>query len=263
MSKLMPVLLLSTALMGCSVSTQTTYGRDYLDKYNNVALTKSTPDSAATLNQKIREAAAIEPVLKFPARIGIARIDHGDMSLIPQEEGAAWRDMVEKLGSDFGTLVPISPMLAEMSEDSRSLSKSNDSKLDVVNKIRLGAARQHVDAVLIYEVNANINKEPNILALGNLTIIGGFILPSQSMESEGHANAVFMDVVQGYPYGTAQTIVEKEKTYGSLWGWGSHTQEDLDAIKAKASLQLIQEVKTMLTQLHKELTHRTGSKVSQ
>lgn len=90
MRKQVPALLLCVFLMGCeTASNQVSSGADYLDKYKDVPTTKAGSDKATSLDQKIREAAAVEPILKFPARIGLARIDRGSISSIPPEEGVA------------------------------------------------------------------------------------------------------------------------------------------------------------------------------
>ncbi len=76
---------------------------------------------------------------------------------------------------------------------------------------QLGAARQYLDAVLIYEVFSRENSESNILTVRILTIIGGYILPSKAVAIEGFANALLIDVLQAYPYGTASATLDKKE----------------------------------------------------
>ena len=57
------------ALAGCSAYTQTTSGQDWLAAYP-----PGPPAKGGDIDARVRAAAAVEPTLRFPARIGIARI---------------------------------------------------------------------------------------------------------------------------------------------------------------------------------------------
>ena len=50
-----------------------------------------------------------------------------------------------------------------------------------MRRIRLGAARQHVDAVLIYEVFANSERSSNPLAVTKIALVGFFLAPSENI----------------------------------------------------------------------------------
>ncbi len=137
------MLLACGLLAACSVTTQTTSGRDWLAGYQ-----KGTAP-AGDIDAEVRKAAGVEPTLRFPARIGIARLGPSGLAPIPAEEAAHWTEAAERLGAGYGSFVPISPMIAAMVE----LPLSNDSRMSVarhtIDTIRLAAARQHLDAVLI------------------------------------------------------------------------------------------------------------------
>ncbi len=125
---------------------------------------------------------------------------------------------------------------------------------EVMNEIRAGAARQHLDAVLVYEAYSKTDTKNNLLAIANLTIIGGYILPSQSTETEGYATAMLIDVMQGYPYGTMNVTIDKEEAVSSRWGWGSEDRkESTDRAKTKAVIKLTSEVETTIRKLRTEL----------
>src|SRR5215472_17100370 len=64
------------ALAGCDgVYTQTTSGETYLQKYE---IDGGLPGRA--MDDAVRASAAVEPLLVFPARIGIARISRGGLT---------------------------------------------------------------------------------------------------------------------------------------------------------------------------------------
>lgn len=231
MKQVIAILAVCIALGGCSRTTQTTSGAEYLSQYKyvpvapSVRISKSNNPSKVeevkSIDQRIREAAAVEPVLKFPARIGLARIDR-QLTNIPMEELESWNKTREKLGSGFGEFVPVNPLVATMVANDIATPHYNvsGSVSDIIDTIRLGAARQHLDAVLIYEVLSTEKRRKNMLAVANASIIGGYILPSTSYDAQGAGNAILIDVVQGYPYGTINTVVDKKTRLSSSWGWG-------------------------------------------
>jgi hypothetical protein len=250
------VTMLVTSLTGCNSNVQTTSGESYLSQYKNVLIQDSGRTATSTeiksIDQRVREAAAVEPILKFPARIGLARVSKNGLSNVPAEEAEAWNIIREKLGAEFGEFIPINPLVAKMVA-------GNDRTENVIDTIRLAAARQHLDAVLVYEVFSKESKSDNILKVANLSIVGGYVMPSEHHEVEGFADALLIDVVQGYPYGTIQTTVEKESRESSSWGWGSSYDEQQkfsDAIKTKAVKQLSDETYDLFIKLRTELADK-------
>lgn len=238
---------------------QLTSGADYLSRY--AAPEPASPVVAAvgfkeptrrpaTIDEQVREAAAIEPILEFPARIGIARIHRGRLTTVPAEEAGIWAALAEDYRA-IGTFVPVQPVIAEST--ARAIRAGTDGRYrgnsdDVVSTIRLGAARQHLDAVLIYETGVTARKEATGLAFADITIIGGAFLPTRSIEVEGRGSALLLDVRNGYPYGTAQTSVDLSRLSPS---WGS--DDRMEELRSEASLQvaekLVPEVNLMFRDL--------------
>lgn len=248
-------LFLSLYLTACTTHTQTTSGQSYLDKYKNVPTLATTNEDNINIEAQIRQAAQVEPILSFPARIGLARIDNGRLSNIPGEEIEAWIKTRDKLGKDFGEFIPLSPLVTNMV--SSSVESQNNSRINnVINKIRLGAARQHLDAVLIYETYSKSDRQSNFLSIANITIIGGYILPSKAIEAEGFANAMLIDVIQGYPYGTAEVILDKEEMYTSSWGSQERQHKFSEKVKTKAAIKLAGEAERMFMLLRAELAEK-------
>lgn len=249
-------------LSACSRTTQTTSGEVYLSQYKSVPVAaplyqKKAADGTVTeeiksIDQRVREAAAVEPVLKFPARIGLARIENSNLTVMPMEEADGWNKAAEKLGRGFGEFVPVNPMVARMVAGTRNYGQYDGA--GTIDAIRLGAACQHLDAVLVYEVITKESQHSNILAAANTTILGGYILPSERHDAEGLGNALLIDVIQGYPYGTVTTTVKKQSRSASTWGWGSEHGDKVafsDKVKAKAAQQLADESVDMFTEQRK------------
>lgn len=195
------IFLSGLALTACA-TTQMTSGAAY-----NARSLSSSYATNSTIDAEIADIAAIEPNLSFPARIGIAYIQKGQLQAVPSDHLQSWSPIVEKLQPDLGEIVPISPLITQMvAQSNRDISR-----IDIINNIRRGAARQHVDYVLIYEVaQTDEDKRSNALSVTDLSIIGLFIIPSRSVEVEATASAIFLDVRNGYPYGTATGLATKD-----------------------------------------------------
>lgn len=189
----------------CTSTIQTTSGADYLAAYEERYT--ATPASGGSIDDEIKSIAAIEPQLQFPARIGLARISHGRLGAIPASELAIWGDAIETLGPEVGEFVPVSPLIASMVTDISH--RQGDAAGKVIEDIRKGAARQHLDYVIAYEVTSFADTQQNGLSLADLTLIGLFVVPSRSIDVEASASAIMLDVRNGYPYATITGFAEK------------------------------------------------------
>ena len=195
----------AATLCACSHTTQYSSGQDYLNRYDKSAV--SLAANSGTIEADIRAIAAIEPDLQFPARIGLARIERGRLITVPQDESAHWASLHHRLGPSFGDFVPVSPLITSMVSKTH---KTNSGRRDIVNNIRRGSARQHLDYVLIYEVSDISDKSRNTLQIADLSILGLFVLPSRNIKVDSTATAMLIDVRNGYPYGTATAFSERK-----------------------------------------------------
>lgn len=254
-------------LAGCGTDIQTTSGRAYLDAYEVPASSAVAPGGDETIDAKVRRIAAVEPILRFPARIGLARIENGELTGIPGAEAEAWMAGAERLGVGLGELVPLSRLVAEMVADpvpqaAGQWTPPEERIHQTMEKIRLGAARQHLDAVLVYEVYGRSAQSGNLLSALNVTIIGAFLLPGESIGAEGLASALLLDVRNGYPYGTARHVVEHEAITPTA-GSSEETEVLLHSAMTEAVVGLVPEVETMFQQLQVSLAQLDGTTSTQ
>ena len=236
-------------LAACDVTTQTTSGRDWLAAYPKGG---SAPAAAGGIDAQVRAVANVEPTLRFPARIGIARLGPSGLRPIPADEAANWTEAAEHLGPGFGTFVPISPMIAAMVELPVDDTTRQSFARRTIDTIRLAAAREHLDAVLVYEVDGTANAHNTGLSIAEWTLIGAFILPTQNVKAVGVAQAMLIDVRNGYPYGTVQSTADDD---GLATRVGSSDKGKAleDKVMASAVLKLTGEAETMLRKLKPEL----------
>ena len=247
------VILISTAIIvsGCGTTAQYTSGADYLSKYSD-----ATSHYNSQIDRDVREIANIEPTLTFPARIGLARVENGNLTSIPADEAASWADLTNELGASYGEIVPVSPLIAAMVDP---YVKSHKSTKTVVDHIRRGAARQHLDHVLIYEVTNKADRKSNSLRVTDLTVLGLFIMPSRKVEIDSTASAMLIDVRNGYPYGTASAYAEKSSVSTAA---GSRSQKASLTDKARiiAVEKLTREVDVFMRDLKDLSVSKTASR---
>ena len=268
---------LALILSSCGYHTQTTSGSQYLAKYTgspNPRTGPATGSPSPASDADVLAAADVEPTLTFPARIGVARIDNGQLSALPPAEAAVWQEMSERLGPAWGQFVPLSPLVAALASPARDESACRDQwrgyhdlvsgptmanfdcVRETVQTIRLGAARQHLDVVLIYESFGKSQETSNPLAITKLALIG-FFFPTEDVEAEGLAQAILVDVRNGYHYGTATAVAEKPAYRISTSGntRSAHAEVQGEARFAAVSA-LTAEVEKMAVDLRRDLEAR-------
>ncbi len=223
-------------LGACTATLQTSSGADYLARYD--ASHEVLNGAATDVDEDVRRIAAIEPTLAFPARIGLARIEHGSLTALPADEARIWQDMVDAMGNQYGEMVPVSPLIASMV--SEPAAPGMDRAAAIIANIRRGAARQHLDYVLAYEVGSSRNEKANALALADLTIIGMFVLPSRTIEVEATASGLMLDVRTGYPYATLTTHADKSGISRAVSEW-STSLDYADTAEERAVAKLAEE----------------------
>lgn len=243
----MKKLLISAAalalLAACSAHVQTTSGADYLSRYND---SPAYGAASSDVDADVKRIAAIEPQLQFPARIGLARIEHGRLAAIPAEEGEVWQELAEALGPEFGEFAPVSPLIAAMVAEPRE--GFSGSPADVIADIRRGAARQHLDYVLTYEVGTARSERANELAVADLTIIGMWVLPTRGVKVDASASALLLDVRNGYPYATLTGHAE-EKGAARAISTSSKIRTLSDKAETRAVVALAEEAENAFTEL--------------
>ena len=248
--------ILAIATIGCNSHTvQTTSGSDYLSGYADRGLPEAGKAQAGSIDEEVRALANIEPSLRFPARIGLAKLYNGRITNLTAEEVEGWNEAKKELGTEFGEFVPVSSMIAELAYKAPPRQKGErhfSAPTEIFRKVRLGAARQHLDYVLVYEVFSKTKSTKLASSVANWTIIGGYFIPSRKIETTGHANALLLDVRSGYPYGTASSSLTADQF--SAWLLDDDKERNLEEKNQIATaLKLIPEAKKMMEKLMKNL----------
>lgn len=229
-------LMFLLAIGACSQvpSYQTTSGANFID----AARGQIDPDVAAV--------AAIEPALQFPARIGIARVVNGRLTLPTEAETALFTQTTQNT-SRYGSFVVVNPYLTELLTTARLPVDQNGRAQHIRNvhrQIQLTAARQHLDYVMIYEVGARSPHARTPHGLGNVP--GTVSTPDARVT--GIARAVFMDVRTGYPY----SVLHAERDISDLrrdFGIRNDSEASRQAAVLKVTEALAPQIATMMAEL--------------
>ena len=244
------LIILSLASIGCqSHSVQMTSGKKYLSNYTNYDATEM---NASDLNEEVKAIASIEPSIQFPSRIGLVKLFNGRITNLSVQEVEAWEESRTTMGNGLSNFIPVNPMIAEMVYTPRKTnSKSKSNPSEIFRKIRLGAARQHLDHVLIYEVFSETKTTKLASSVANWTIVGGYFVPSREIETTGFANALLLDVRNGYPYGSASASLNA-KEFSASQTYRDKSRNLADKNQISTVIKLIPEVQQMMKKLIKE-----------
>lgn len=240
---------------GCTTTTQTSSGADFVAARPEWAAQFAGAPGAAPpsggIDRAVYDAARAEPMLRFPARIGVARLENGRLTNIPQEEGDLWLELLTSQAQPYGEFLPVSPLVAQLSANAAATGVVRNP----VDLIRLGAARQHMDAVLIYEVAGSRRDTGTPLSLLDLTIIGNFVIPSRRLEGRATAAAMLIDVRNGYPYGNAVTRADESGIWFNA-GSTDRSQQLQRTAETEAVRALTVEVGKLFARLAVQLHNR-------
>jgi hypothetical protein len=241
------IISLSIASIGCqSHSVQITTGKEYLSNYTDY---DASDINASDLNEEVKLIANIEPSIEFSSRIGLVKLFNGRITNLSPDEVEAWEDARHTMSSKFSEFIPVSPMIAEMVYTPRNTnSKSKIKSSEIFRKIRLGAARQHLDHVLVYEVFSETKTTKLASSVANWTIVGGYFIPSREIETTGFANALLIDVRNGYPYGTASATLSATE-FSASQTYRDKSRNLADKNQVSTVIKLIPEVQKMMKKL--------------
>ena len=221
------LIVTASLLSACATVPQYTSGQNYLANYSGAPITND-------IDREIRTIAAVEPDLRFPARIGLARIERGILAALPHDEAEHWRTMAENLGPSFGNFIPVSPLIASYVDKPKINKKGYTVASNTVDHIRKGAARQHLDYVLIYEVTRKDDKHSNALSFADASILGLFVIPSKTIDVSSTASAILLDVRNGYPYLTSTEFAEDSRLSISI-----HSRSQSKKLANKTRLNVV------------------------
>ena len=188
------ILITTLLLTACSVDYQNTSGAAYLSE--------GEIDGPA-----LRRAAAYEPNLHFPARIGVVKLVYNQITTTPSAERAVFAGTLSRVP---GEVVLLGALEARMAISRNHYRFSQD-------RIRQLAASRHLDYVLI------ISYDP----------------------SQNTAETLFMDVRSGYPYASTE-IAAQGRGLTNFWGGIPHNQNRINAATLRLARALVPEIEAML-----------------
>lgn len=152
----------------------------------------------------ISNVAAYEPNLAFPARIGVVRLVYGQITTAPKAERDVFAETISRVP---GTIVQLGQLEARMAGASYRTDQYD---------IRQLAASRHLQYVLLISYNPGQNS----------------------------AEALFLDVQNGYPYASIEIVVPG-RGITNFWGGRPRNQNRINAATLRAARKLAPEIATM------------------
>jgi len=175
------------------------------------------PDSLLQItDEKIREAFESEPQLTKPLIVGVYNASFDDHPFL---------DSLEKL-EDIKSLFEISPWLIEGEEyrrrkESRWHYRYQEPKPTPIKAVRLQAAKGKADLLVYCGVTHSYKEDPNWLAWTYFGLLTMAFIPGQKYRLTTKVDLFFIDVRNGYMYGTYHDEIVERKNYVHLSYSGS------------------------------------------
>lgn len=151
------------------------------------------------LDQRAAAAASARPSFSLPARIGIARIENGVITPIPPEEWTTWQALRQQMSPAIGELSPVTALVAQ----SLTTGGVSGTPHDAITHLRLAAAREQLDLILLYDVSTVHTLERTEASFLDITIVGAWAFRTHKSHATAHASATLIDVRSGLSCGSA------------------------------------------------------------
>ncbi len=177
-------------------------------------------DGSLQSDATIADARTVQPQLRFPCRIAVyLRPNERDWRWTPEDKAAMQHWGAALVGEGIASDVFPLPELVLAAEG-----KTADTKA-----LRLAAARCGADALFVVYGAAQTESYKNAASVFDVTLVGGFVVPSKHRDALFAIEGVLLDVDNGYIYTGAQAEGEGKIIRPTF------LVEDKDAIaKAKA-----------------------------
>ena len=231
------IFVLALTVAGCDATVQTTSGRDYVAA------------AGGQIDPTIAAIASVEPNLHFPARIGVARIVNDRLTLPTAPEIALFEQAIA--GRTYGTFVPVNPQISDLLRNVPVPTQLNGRPqyvTDVNQLVRMTAARQHLDYVLIYKVGA---RGARVRSPFGLDDIRGTTIATPDADVTGIVQAVFLDVRNGYPYAALQVDTDLSRVQTN-YRLRNRTDMAQQAAIVALTVEVMPQVQQMLADLAAE-----------
>jgi len=188
-----------------------------------------------------------EAPLQLPARIGIARIANGAIVDIPPGELHAWEFLHERFTPAMGELVPINRLVVGLAAPPPAGVNNGPAMIQhIVQRLRQSAARQRVDAVLIYEVAQETDTNATRWTLLDLTGVGALLGTSRS-HAVAHASAVLVDVRTGAVCGAVTATSANETGAGPYPVFEEKLYDQRERVNVHATFNLLPQIEAVIT----------------
>lgn len=193
-------------------------------------MTRITGEQLQVTDDEVRKAKELKPQLLFPCRVAVSlQGEGGDWRWTPKDkellDASLQRMRHEGIVSDAF-------LMSDLFVSGTS-----------VKELRLAAANHGADALLVVKGLSRVEGHSNPAAVFNLTVVGGFVIPSSHRDARFTMQGGLIDVSNGYLYAS----MESEGEGGIVRP--AFIVEDKDAVTAAKK----QAVERFVPELHRRM----------
>lgn len=232
------------AAVACNVLTTTAGERTGSPTFARSVGETDTARILRELDLRAAAAASARSHLQLPLRIGVARMENGVFTPMPAGEWNSWLSLRRSLDPQLATLSPVTSLVAQ-SLTPEAVSPTPHAAL---SNIRLAGAREHLDAVLVYDVSVAGSVRDTEVTLLDATILGAWLFPTHRSHLTASTSAALIDVRSGLACGSAVAVAEDDCST-TLLGSGEKRFRQREHTVNRAVARLAPEVAAVIQRL--------------
>jgi len=219
-------------------------------------------DRAALTDNSIRQALEKKPLVTFPARLAVARVQAADYTNYEYDAHGNRQDIrrgaysvithpdVEK-AEDFAQIANL-PQIAGVALLKRVVL---DQDLNSDLELRHAAAKLHADLLLFYTFDTTFTTETT---LRPLSVISLGLVPNKNAKVACTASAVLMDVRNGYIYAIVEASADDHQLANA---WTS--QDAIDQVRKRVEREALEKLITTFKEEWRDVLREYDHKVAQ
>jgi rhombotail lipoprotein len=155
----------------------------------------------------VRAALSLKPQLRFPIKVGVAFLEEDTFDRSdPRAARWHWSERDREAVLAATATLRERGVISDLFVIAKDLIAGRDLK-----HLRLAAAKHGADAVIVVQGAAQVDRYVNALAILNLSILGGFVVPASHRDAVFAVRCAMWDVGNEVLYLTAETEGEAKR----------------------------------------------------
>ncbi len=149
-------------------------------------------EAAPAADVAIAQAQALKPQLTFPCRVAV---------YLPPRISGPWKAKEKEIVDSWATSLKQDGIVSDMFLMCDMFTQGKEHSTNpTLTELRVAAARHGANALLVIQGDCEVDSGKNPAALFNLTIIGGYLIPSSHRDATVTLQGALVDVGNGFLY---------------------------------------------------------------